>query len=111
MREAIVSTRTTILKSPFVFEYLELSYESCDPDQDKCTQDCHQTTPAQTAPAKTEQPGDPAASDRTDYPQHNIGNHAVAVPFHDLPGCPAHNQTYDDPPDNPMYHVILPRST
>src|SRR5215472_9595090 len=86
---------------------LDFFYEPDEPDQDDCTQDCHQNAPDQPATADAEQPDHPAANDGAEYPQHNIGKHAVSTAFHDLPGCPAGNQTYDDPPDKPMYHVIL----
>src|SRR5215469_8098935 len=81
--------------------------ESSNPDQNDRSQDGDEDAPDQAASAQAEQSHDPSANDAADDSQHNVGDHAIAAAFHDLSGCPAGDQTNDDPPDKPLCHVIL----
>src|ERR1700758_3339017 len=81
--------------------------EPGNPDQDDRSQDCHQDAPDESATSDAEQADGPAAYDAAHNPQNDIGNHAVSASLHDSSRRPASNQTYNDPPDNPMCHTTL----
>src|SRR5437588_6448747 len=81
-----------------------------DPDQDDGAEYRYQDGPEQAATTKADQANHPSANDSTNDSQRDVGDHAVSAALHDFPGCPAGDETHDDPPDNPVYHVILLRS-
>src|SRR5579883_2587643 len=81
--------------------------EPCDPDQDHRPQDRHHDAPDHAPGTEAEQPNDPATHHAPDDAEQDIGNHAISAALHDSACSPASDQTNDDPPDDPMCHVVL----
>src|SRR5207248_3049648 len=102
--QTVAAPRNKQRASDFLFD------QSGDPDQDDRAEYRYQDGPEQAATTKADQANHPPANDGANDSQRDVGDHAVSSALHDLPGCPAGDETHDDPPDNPVYHVILLRS-
>jgi hypothetical protein len=81
--------------------------EPRNPDEDNGTKDSDQDAPDEAASAKPKEADYPTSNDPADDSQHDVSNYAISAALHYFSGGPTSNQTYDDPPDNPLNHVSL----